>query len=135
MSVYIKGVTVPSDDTITLRIYPAPNGEEHFVEQIAIDDDTLDTFWAITVPDHGRLIDADALLCLYDPHDYGLDGEQADEYDRYHVSLPVIRQNIDDMPTIIPADIEWQMKNCCCNWPTDEQFGKSKQLTDNEDGE
>ena len=58
----------------------------------------------VPVPPHGRLIDADALRCLYDPHDYGLDGEQADEYDRYHVSLPVIRQNIDDMPTIIEAE-------------------------------
>ena len=58
----------------------------------------------VPVPDHGRLIDADNLRCLYDPHDYGLDGEQADEYDRYHVSLPVIRQNIDEMPTIIEAE-------------------------------
>ena len=97
--VFINGMDMPRNEPMLVKINPdgsvsttAKNGYRKYE--------------AIPVPDHGRLIDADALRCLYDPHDYGLDGEQADEYDRYHVSLPVIRQNIDDMPTIIPADKE-----------------------------
>ena len=104
MGVYIRGMEMPKEGNWkTVRIYPdgtcaVPNWQG--------DCTLIKGAQAFPVPDHGRLIDADALRCLYDPHDYGLDGEQADEYDRYHVSLPVIRQNIDDMPTIIPADKE-----------------------------
>lgn len=100
MSVYIKGRKPPNscDDC---WVSDCPN-DEHIDGYRMMDRPTYCPL--IPVSDHGRLIDADALRCLYDPHDYGLDGEQADEYDRYHVSLPVIRQNIDDMPTIIPAD-------------------------------
>lgn len=43
-----------------------------------------------------RLIDADELKELYTVE--GLEGKDA----VYHVALPVIRQNIDDMPTIDP---------------------------------
>ena len=98
MSMYIKGIEMPRLGYREIRIHPdgrITEDNEGYEESIGT---------AIPVPPHGRLIDADALRCLYDPHDYGLDGEQADEYDRYHVSLPVIRQNIDDMPTIIEAE-------------------------------
>jgi hypothetical protein len=98
MSVYIKGLDIDSAKKNGEVIIIYPSGV------VMADGHRL--FQAIPVPAHGDLIERDALRCLYDPHDYGLDGEQADEYDRYHVSLPVIRQNIDDMPTIIPADKE-----------------------------
>lgn len=97
MSIIIKGMEMPTE-------------RESFNLTIKYNGTVLDTETGMQVaeayelPPHGRCIDADELRCLYDPHDYGLDGEQADEYDRYHVSLPVIRQNIDDMPTIIPTD-------------------------------
>ena len=58
----------------------------------------------IPVPPHGRLIDADNLRRLYDPTDYELDVMSEDYFYRCHVAIPVIQQNIDDMPTIIPAD-------------------------------
>ena len=110
MSVYIKGMEMPHDcDECKLCAF-IPVGDYGINRKCMplnakAEISTRRTDCPLVpVPDHGRLIDADALRCLYDPHDYGLDGEQADEYDRYHVSLPVIRQNIDDMPTIIEAE-------------------------------
>lgn len=51
----------------------------------------------IELPPHGRLIDADELYALYD-------GEDIDD-ERYHVSIPCIKQNITDMPTILESDV------------------------------
>ena len=62
----------------------------------------------IPVPDHGRLIDADAYY------------KESEIYGWQSAFF--------NAPTIIPADLEWQMKNCCCKWPYNEQFGKSEQL-------
>lgn len=116
MSILIKGMEMPTSciscllnfgekrSEYGLTIYcPYSDGVISWRDK-AFDNGRLASCGIVSVPPHGRLIDADELRCLYDPHDYGLDGEQADEYDRYHVSLPVIRQNIDDMPTIIPAE-------------------------------
>ena len=106
MSILIKGMEMPTKCIICpleMYGYCLANNKKNVGESVV--DFVKDEYCPLVpVPKHGRLIDADALRCLYDPHDYGLDGEQADEYDRYHVSLPVIRQNIDDMPTIIPAE-------------------------------
>ena len=85
MGVYIKGMKMPKtcdDCFLPLQYCPyamKPNGECPLVP----------------VPPHGRLIDADVLKELYD---------LGEEFDYCHVNLPVIRQNIDDMPTIIPAE-------------------------------
>ena len=58
------------------------------------------------VPPHGDLVERDALMELYaDEDDLRLENMK--------VPIAVIRQNIMDMPTIIPAD---------------EPFGKSEQL-------
>ena len=57
--IYIPGVTVPEDNTILLRIFPKSDGI-YYTEQLDIDEDILDKFFAIPVPEHGRLIDADA---------------------------------------------------------------------------
>lgn len=112
MGVYIKNMEMPKgcatcpycDRAWNKPKCKAKSVQGRFMEQ-RLNLDRTRQKWCplVPVPPHGRLIDADALRCLYDPHDYGLDGEQADEHDRYHVSLPVIRQNIDDMPTIIEA--------------------------------
>lgn len=61
MGMYIKGIEMPTDNTVLLRIYPKGNDCAFYVEQLDIDDDVLDKYWAVPVPPHGRLIDADAL--------------------------------------------------------------------------
>ena len=92
-------------EELTGFVQEAERDRDEYRERLDKANDTIEELQKrVPKVPHGRLIDADVLRCLYDPHDYGLDGEQADEYDRYHVSLPVIRQNIDDMPTIIPAE-------------------------------
>ena len=53
----------------------------------------------VPVPPHGRLIDADALMELYADTD---DLQLA----KMKVPIAVIRQNIMDMPTVIPASEE-----------------------------
>lgn len=68
------------------------------------------------VPKHGRLIDADALRSLYDNNAYDADGITNEEFDKMTVSVAVIRQNIDDMPTIIEAEdsvkrAKWEKHN------------------------
>ena len=50
---------------------------------------------AVPVPDHGRLIDADALIINL--MDRGIEGLQTED-------LHEIQQAIEDAPTIIPAD-------------------------------
>ena len=59
----------------------------------------------IEIPPHGRLIDADALRLLYDFKNYKPTMTE-DEFDRLMCTLPVIRANIDDAPTIIEAEGE-----------------------------
>lgn len=59
------------------------------------------TYKLVPVPDHGRLIDADALLETEAQHwitEYNSDGYAADEIGAYTMA------QIDAMPTIIPAD-------------------------------
>lgn len=48
---------------------------------------------------HGRLIDADALMELYEPAP-----EDVNEWEHYTTTISVIRQNIKDAPTIIEAE-------------------------------
>lgn len=62
---------------------------------------------------HGRLIDADAF------EDAFIRYYLSQERSNHLVFTPVeIKQRFADMiadfPTIIEADIEWKMKNCCC---------------------
>ena len=73
----------------------------------------------VAVPPHGRLIDADAELerlkhCMF-PSDMATT-----------IAVGMYEKWLKNATTIIPADLEWQMKNCCCNWPNNEQFGNSE---------
>lgn len=58
----------------------------------------------VEIPPHGRLIDADELRELYE--EWENDKEAGIDIDKCHVPIPVIRQNIDDAPTVIPAEGE-----------------------------
>ena len=62
----------------------------------------LDNCPLVELPPHGRLIDADALKVFYEKwHD---DEQLGVDIDKCYVPVPVVRLNIDDAPTIIPAD-------------------------------
>ena len=55
---------------------------------------------AVEVPTpHGRLIDADALMELYEPAP-----EDGNEWEHYTTTISVIRQNIKDAPTVIESE-------------------------------
>jgi hypothetical protein len=90
MSILIRGMEMPNRQILAVI---NPNG---LVE--VLDGNTLIAeFEAISVPSHGRLIDADALMELYaDTDDLQLANMK--------VPIAVIRQNIMDMPTIIEAE-------------------------------
>lgn len=62
---------------------------------------------AVPIPaGHGRLIDADALL---------LDaGEVCEVWGDGFTISGFSREQIENAPTIIDADLEWKMRNCCC---------------------
>ena len=93
MAILIKGMWLPKEGMIGIII----NNEGKAFE-------ATKTYDVVELSPHGRLIDADALRRLYDPKDYKLDGEETEEFEKCHVTMPVIRQNIDDMPTIIEAE-------------------------------
>ena len=90
MSIYIKNLNKPVGDEVIvlmpdgaalLKGYPQP----------------LETMEIIEVPQHGRLIDADALIV--DLMDRGIEGLQTDDFCE-------VQQAIDNAPTVIPADKE-----------------------------
>lgn len=62
MGVYVKGIKMLTDNTVLLRIYPKGDDGVFYVEQLDIDGDILHEYWALPVPPHGRLIDADELV-------------------------------------------------------------------------
>lgn len=61
--VYIKGLKMPTDFSGT-RLIIYPNGQVLFPHRTYFDE--LHGVEAIPVPDHGRLIDADAMLDVWD---------------------------------------------------------------------
>ena len=83
MSVYIKGMEMPWCEHQEIDIRRGTDGKWY-----AIDGDWYEI---IPIPDHGRLIDADAIT--YMKGGWAVD----DRVDRY---------TIGEMPTIIPADME-----------------------------
>ena len=58
----------------------------------------------VEIPPHGRLIDADELRWFYDNSDVADDVITKENYDQLKVAVAVVRQTIDDAPTIIPAE-------------------------------
>ena len=99
MGIYIPGMEMPDYGYVCLKVFA--NGEVLMTKEhrgalvITGINDKVGT--AVSVPPHGRLIDADVLMELY---------ADADEMPlgKMKVPIAVIRQNIVDMPTIIPAE-------------------------------
>ena len=84
MSVYIEGVDIPEGHSaISIKLWP--DGEVEVIDA----EGEWSTTTAISVPDHGRLIDADALGDFPYNMDF-CDGGEADEWVR-------------NAPTVIPA--------------------------------
>ena len=90
MSVYIKGMEMPTEGEASRLVIITCDGRA-----IAIDGPHRDVCEAIPVPDHGRLIDADALL-----------NSIAEEYKRYESVKIISRIELETAKTIIPADKE-----------------------------
>lgn len=90
MGVYIPGMEMPTDNTVLIRVFPASENGECYVQQLDVDGDILSELWAVSVPPHGRLIDADALREVVKKH--------ATPSDAWVFSL------IRTAPTIIPAE-------------------------------
>ena len=90
MSVYIKGMEMPTSCSVCPIMRPVKYYEEicPLLEQYACRYDRNEDCPLIPVPDHGRLIDADAMLV-------GLDK-------RWHPTA----QAANKMPTIIPEDAD-----------------------------
>ena len=58
----------------------------------------------VEIPPHGRLIDADELRWFYDNSDVADDVITKENYDQLKVAVAIVRQTIDDAPTIIEAE-------------------------------
>lgn len=104
MGVYIKGLEMPTScyecpmgDSVRCALMPGvPAWWEEYDQ--CVKEKRLHSFCPLVpVQEHGRLIDADALMELY---------ADADEMPlgKMKVPIAIIRQNIVDMPTIIPAE-------------------------------
>lgn len=110
MSVLIKGMEMPTrcEDCFCFR----RNAEYDYAycnissaNVLGHGNERLNNCPLVEIPPHGRLIDADELRALYDFDGYDDHGEiTREDFDRLLCRLPVIRQNIDDMPTIIEAE-------------------------------
>ena len=91
MSVYIKGMEMPSCG-LTVTIYP-----DGRVVQFLGYGEKKQLGTAIPVPDHGRLIDADALNYTMLYKENWMNGTA--------VEAPAVwKSDLDDAPTIIPAE-------------------------------
>ena len=95
MGVYVKDMEMPVIE-LDWTIRRGADGKWYAVDTNA---ETSDGEWheLVPIPPHGDLIERDELLELYN---------DVDEIDlaAYKVPVPVVRQNIIDMPTIIPAE-------------------------------
>ena len=93
--IYIQDMETP-DKKKTLTIFPDGRVYEHHGDRLWGRGEECIPWKAIPVPDHGRLIDADALCKAMSDYDWGQDSY----WDEAAVDL------VCDAPTIIPADKE-----------------------------
>lgn len=89
MSVLIKGMKMPKDGVIKLAI----RGDDR-IASVYIDEGKADYYTAVELPDHGDLIDRDALMARKGSA-YDIDGHEL-----YAVGTGTILR----MPVVIPAE-------------------------------
>lgn len=100
--IYIKGMEMPTDERVRVVIYQ--NG------QVFVDHGTwFSEYEAISVPPHGRLIDADALHKLFEDQWHYLQVLDWNENPTAEARQSGINWCIntmhDDAPTVIPATV------------------------------
>lgn len=109
MSVYIPSMEMPTScykcplwwrDGVDI-VCPVAH-EQFSVADVNILYYRLDNCPLVTVPEHGRLIDADALMEIIKAHDYPL-WAHFNSTDNGMFTIG-IQQAVDETPTIIPAD-------------------------------
>ena len=93
MSLFIKGMELPKSGEKIIILTSSG-----YIEDVS--GQVIEGVEAISIlTPHGRLIDADALMELYEPAP-----EDVNEWEHYTTTISVIRQNIKDAPTIIEAE-------------------------------
>ena len=95
MGVYIKDLEIPTDNTVLIRVFPASENGECYVQQLDVDGDILDELWAVPVQPHGRLIDAEPIM------KYITDRLNSGEFGYDQIK---VLTEIQYAPTIIPAE-------------------------------
>lgn len=108
----IKGMTMPTTGLYFVSVDNTDDSDRTIVtvERMLGSSDVrqiIGSFELVPVPPHGRLIDADELRGWYDFHSYDVDDDDfltEEEFDKLMVATAVVRQNIDDAPTIIEAE-------------------------------
>ena len=111
MSIYINGMEMPKNQVNVIAVIN-PSG---LVEIIGIDENVLlEEFFAVPVPPHGRLIDADALRqsikeSIDECHKWANEVEGGEMYARVSQALGTFVEcslRVKAAPTIIPASEE-----------------------------
>ena len=105
MSVIIEGMEMPKEGSwVTLRVFP--DGQCFLYSWCEYDFDFMEYLTAAPVPDHGRLIDADALI-------KGIEADAIwkynaiNEYDRgIRSGARAVMRSVRNAPTIFPASKE-----------------------------
>lgn len=101
MSILIRGMKMPKESRLTLQI--SADGAVYVVNSCSITAETYTTD-AVPIPPHGRLIDADAFRELYEK--WKCDEALGLDIDTFYIPTPVVRQTIDDAPTVVEAEAE-----------------------------
>lgn len=104
MSILIKGMEMPTDNTVLLRIFPASENGECYVQQLDVDGDILTELWAVPVPKHGRLIDADALKSVLKLHHSLFIGAEDKVEKAQSDALILAISEVVNAPTVIEAE-------------------------------
>lgn len=112
--ILIRGIEMPDNvEGCEAIIRIQPNGEVLNAHKFHIG------ATAIPLPEgHGRLGDLETAEAILHNKAFDLAGTSA-EYNALNWALRQIKA----LPTIIEADLEWKMKNCCCFSNTDHAEG------------
>lgn len=126
--ILIRGMDIPKDGrkhTVLLQFLEDGKCRGIVEYSKSYDDRSVKVFEVVSLPEwHGRLIDADAVVkTICNSCDGACDVVQCDCLNCKADCRCDIVKEISDAPTIIEADLEWKMKNCCCFSNTDQAEG------------